>query len=239
MPVNPHFLAARAREQSNRIIAHLPRPEALLLPLHPAPAAGFIRRMCSAFRRPVAALSWPIVHFTNRHRLELGYAGNAFLDSTAPLLGDVQAWLWRLHPLFLRPSGELPNRRQPGGPMVFASARECRAALRIRRQLIALAPRMDLFAAEHVIRSYAATVSQDAQRDITREHVGRAAPEPNYYDDLLAYAEDRWRMSRDEALDTPTARLFQRLRNELLNSPNGILKVSAPSDALLAPPVPA
>jgi hypothetical protein len=240
MPVNAAFLQARAAEQANRLVAHLPHPPALRLPLR---VTGFWRRAWLLLRyrgrvvrlpSGVLALVVPIVHFTNRHRLELGWASNALLTSRAPLLGDIQRFLWRLHPWFIRPDGELPNQRRPGGVPVFAGLLARRRSARELRGIIRLGRLVDLPSAELVLRRHLCAVEQDRQAG-GESRLGRVAPEPNFFDNLIGHCARAWGMGRDEALDTPATRLYQRARDELLCSPGGHMEVFAPSDELLAP----
>lgn len=230
--ISPAFFAAREAEHRNRLLAHLPYPPILCLPIL-RPARGW-RRFWSFLCHPAPHVLCPIVHLTERHRLELTFAGNAFFTGQNPLLGDVQLFLWRLHPAFFRPDGSCPNhqRHDPRGPLDLSHGR------RARRQLARRIPHVDLFAAERIIQAYIATTGQDQQTSIPESnHTGYRSPllpDPNYWDDLLDYAMETWGMTRDEVLDTPRALIFQLHRNRLLHSPDGHLDVFSPSDRLLS-----
>ena len=225
--ISPAFFAARETEQRQRLLAYLPFPAPLRLPVL-RPARGW-RRLWSWVRHPAPQIVCPIVHLTERHRLELTVAGNAFFTGQDPLLGDVQIFLWRLHPAFFRPDGSHPNQPHQTLP---GDGRKARQAL--ARHI----PRVDLFAAERIIRAYIAQTAQDRQTSTnTSNRSGYRSPllpDPNSWDDLCDYAMATWHMSRDEALDTPRALLFQLHRNRLLCTPEGELEVFAPSDRLLS-----
>jgi hypothetical protein len=233
MPVTPKFLAARQEEQRNRLIAHLPQPPALDFPVRRPP--GRWARLLSWLRCPTSKVRVPICHLTERHRLELTFAQNAFFTDLAPTLGDVQLFLWRLSPLFMRPDGTFPNAPQ-------GSIRNSRIAIRnsarLRRHLARYIPHIDLHCAETVIQSYLATTAQDFQggedTPAGSRVRSRLLPDTNYFDDLTDYVMATWHMTRAEVLDTPRALLFQLHRNQILREPEGHLKVFAPSDRFLA-----
>lgn len=229
--ITPAFLAAREAEQRNRLLAYLPYPAALRLP-YLRPARGW-RRLWSYLRHPASHVVCPIVHLTERHRLELTLVGNAFFAGLDPLLGDVQYFLWRLHPAFCRPDGSCPNR-----PRFDHGPQDRRLAHRVRRHLARRIPHVDLFAAERIIRDYIASTAQDRQTAVnTSNRSGYRSPllpDPNSWDDLCDYAMATWHMTRDEVLDTPRALLFQLHRNRLLCTPGGEIEVFSPSDRLLS-----
>jgi len=228
MPVTPQFIAARQQEHRNRLIAHLPQPPALLFPIR-RPTA-FWPRLWSFLRCPQSHIRVNIVHLTERHRLELTFVQNAFFTGQNALLGDVQLFLWRLHPFFSRPDGTRPNQ--------VHSVHLQRDSHRARRRIARLIPLIDLHAAEIIIHSYLATTAQDFQSSDdtpTGSRVrSRLLPETCYFDDLCDYLMQTWHMTRAEVLDTPRALLFQLHRNRLLREPDGHLNVFAPSDRLLA-----
>jgi hypothetical protein len=113
MSPTPEFQAARRAEQRRRLLTHLGLAEPITLPLLHRP--GLVARIS-------------LVPLTERHRLELHLAGNAFFTGRAPLLGDVIQFLWRLSPHFRRPDGTYPNQPARGGWLArLRSALERRA----------------------------------------------------------------------------------------------------------------
>jgi hypothetical protein len=81
----PHqtYEQARAAEELNALLAHLPYARPLLGSL-------------------VVPLRWA-------HKLELTLSGNAFFTGIAPLRGDFFELLWRLDPFFRTGDGRFPN----------------------------------------------------------------------------------------------------------------------------------
>ena len=234
MPINDKFLAARAAERGRRLITYLPHPPALRLPL--AWPDGFWGRLGRLLRG--SHLLTVLAHYTERQRIELFFACNAFLTGLPPTHGDVQYFLWRLHPDFIRPDGELPNRRHPGQPPRYATPAEVKRSLRILRSIERLVPLVDLAPATGTIRGFLAGSEQDRQgaTDATVT-VSRVAPEPNPWDDLCEYFGRDYGLTRDEVLDSPRAWLFQLHRSHVLRTdPEGDLKIFAPSDDFLAGP---
>lgn len=226
MPVTPQFLAARAAEHQQRLITYLPRPPALRLPIHRP--RGW-RRLLRKLRYPWPSLVCPVVHLTERHCLELRVTANALLTDRAPLLGDVQKFLWRLHPWFFRPDGTFPN-LAAGAPR--PSYRQARRAL---RRLVRLVPLVDLFAAEIELNRFIAATQQDLQPPADAQPVrSRIRPEPCYYDSLAEGALRAWNLTPAQVLDLPRALVFQLQRNALLRDPSEADLVTAPSDALLS-----
>jgi len=241
MPINDKFRAARAAERGRRLITYLPHPPALWLPL--AWPAGFWGRLFRLFRG--SHLLVTVSHFTERQRIELFFARNAFLTGLPPTHGDVQYFLWRLHPDFIRPDGELPNRRHPGQPPRYATSAETKRSFRMRRRISRLGPQVDLGAAVRIISGFLAAAEQDRQgaTDAT-EAASLVAPEHFAWDDLCEHFCRDYGLTRDEVLDYPRAWLFQLHRSHVLRTdPEGELKIFAPSDELLSvastPPAPA
>jgi len=213
MPVNPAFLAARRTEQRRRLLAHLRIAPALRIP----------------FRSGRVFFLVPQCALTERHRLELIAAANAFFTGRQPLLGDVYQFLWRCHPHFLRPDGTLPN--SPGRSGWWAQFR----ALYERRALLAHVRRCDLFAAAAAIRARLAEVEQDAPGDAHETgHRSAAAPDHNYFDSLIDVLGRTHHYTPDEILDLPRALVHQLTRAQLLATSEGEISVFAPSDALLS-----
>lgn len=214
MPITPAFLAARHAEQRRRLLAHLRLAPALVIPFR----CGRVKFLVP--QRPL----------TERHRLELITAANAFFTGRAPLLGDVFQFLWRCHPSFLRPDGTLPGRPRAGWAARLRSRFE-------RRALLAHVRRCHLFAAAEAITARLAEVEQDApSQDFATVGQTRsaAAPDWNYFDGLVDVLARTYHLTPDEILDLPRALVHQLARNTTLGSPDGELAVFAPSDALLS-----
>lgn len=213
MPVTPAFLAARRTEQRRRLLAHLRLSPALRIP----------------FRSGRVSFLVPQCALTERHRLELIAAANAFFTGRQPLLGDIFQFLWRSHPHFLRPGGTLPN--SPGRSGWWAQFR----ALYERRALLAHVRRCDLFAAAAAIRARLAEVEQDAPGEAGETgHRSAAAPDHNYFDSLVDVLGRTYHYTPEEILDLPRALVHQLSRAQLLTTPDGEISVFAPSDALLS-----
>lgn len=226
MPVNPKFLAARAAERRNRLLAHARPILPLVLPLR---------------GRGARAFSVPQRLLTERMRLDLELAENAFVTGARPLLGDVFNLLWRMHPEFAVPCAErLFAVRQLDGRRfrflrvwyAFGSLRTAR----IHRWLTRRVAACDLFAAERLIRERLDDAEQDAP-GYDGSCSGRrslAAPEFCYYDELVSFFGETYHLAPDEVLDLPRALVLQIYRNRVLSQPDGELNVFAPSDVLLS-----
>lgn len=226
MPINEKFLAARAAEHRNRLRTHIGLDEPIEIPyFRPNGPPG-------AFRVPQQLL-------TERMRLELQLAGNTFIVGGAPLLGDVFAYLWRLHPHFARP--------RPGRAFAVRDLQKRRgrflrvwycygsfSTARLHRWLSRQVRRADLFAAAQLIRERVAIADQDAPGaplEATRR--SPLAPDFCHYDDLVDYVASTYALAPTAVLDLPRALVHQLYRNRQLSQPDGELTVFAPSDALL------
>jgi hypothetical protein len=238
MPVNPVFLAAREQEQRNRMLTYLPWPVPLRLKTKPPKGFGpNLRRRVGLW--PSSVL-FPICHFTERHLMELNLISNAFMSGSPAIFGDIQQFLWRLSPWFMRPDGELANRRTPGQQKVFATFGQRFCALREQRRIARTVPTLHLFAAELAISGYLAMTIQDApsaggddKASKSGARRGMACPPFNAYDSLTRFCTDDLNLEASAFLDYPRAMIFQLYRARLLSEPDGILLVSDPSDRLL------
>ena len=218
MPINQNFLAARATEQRRRLLVHL----------------GFCPPLAIPFRAGRVRFLVPQVHLTERHRLELITARNAFFTGLQPLLGDVFMLLWRLHPQFLRPDGTQPN--QPPHRCTAHWLARLHASL-ARRLLLRQVRRCDLFGAADALRARLAEAEQDAGAPATGPgHRSAAAPDWNYFDGLVDVLGRTYHYTPDQILDLPRALVHQLARNATLSGPEGECAVFAPSDSLLSAP---
>jgi hypothetical protein len=230
MPVNPQFLAARAAEHRNRLLTHVGLAEPLEIPF---------RFPHSAFRLQPSAFRIPQLLLTERMRLELQLAGNAFVTGREPLLGDVFVALWRLHPEFCRPRpGRLAAiRHLDRGGLRFARlwyAYGSWRAARVHRWLSRCVARCDLFAATELIRERFAIADQDAPgAPLEATYRSPVAPGFCYYDDLVEYFATTYHLAPAAVLDLPRALIHQLYRTRQLSQPDGELAVFAPSDSLL------
>lgn len=228
MPLNEPFLAARAAEHANRLLTHLGLAAPLVLPLRRP------RRFRRAFAVPQRLL-------TERMRLELILAQNAFFTARRPLLGDVFNVLWRLHPEFRRPHPLRVGLVRDLGARRFRLLRLWRAfgslrTARAHRWLSRHVAACDLFAAEKLIVDRLALAEQDAPG--APWEPGRhsaVAPPFCYFDDLAVHLARSYGVPVAAALDLPRALVHQLWRAEQLAQPDGELNVFAPSDRLLAP----
>ena len=218
--MNPDFHAARVAEQRRRLLTHAGLAEPLTLPLR---------------SRPGCTARVALVPLTERHRLELSLAGNAFFCARAPLLGDVLQFLWRLNPAFRRPAGTCPNL-----PPTDAGRSPLRTRLRAwlaRAALARAVRRVDLFAAELAIRAWLETTAQDTLGDagpgdgfaLARS---AAAPAHCFADELVEYFARTYGLAPAAILDLPVMLVHQLLRARALGQEDGDLAVFAPSDAL-------
>lgn len=138
------FEQARAEEELNALLAHLP------------------------YARPL--LGVPVVPLRWAHELELGLSGNALFVNIAPLRGDFEELLWRLHPYFTSPDGCMPNLR-PG------ARRPGRLTVFLTRLFIWLtARRLEVHAAEIEVRDWLAAHRQDEPGGSTSEEGEAGAP---------------------------------------------------------------
>jgi hypothetical protein len=222
MPINPKFLEAREREQRNRVLAHILPQTLLRIPL----------RHGGEFAAPMQPL-------TERTRLELSLAGNAFFAGRAPLLGDVFMLLWRHHPEFCRPqldraafAADLRTKRLRFLRLWFAFGSF--AAAVANRHLASLVRRCDLPGATRALHAWLATADQDAEEAAPDgTHRSRLAPPPCWPDQLVAYFTAHCHLTPQEALDLPVAVVNQHFRHRALSAPDGEINVIDPSDALL------
>lgn len=201
----PTFEQARAREEENRIIAHLP------------------------YARPL--LGQPIVTLTWRHCLELTLARNAFFTNQAPELGDVFDFIWRLHPAFFRPDGTRPN--LPEGARIVARWRCAlvRAALAARVRRFSLAAARAAVEA-WIDASYQDMPTESTNKNGSEASaVSRLSPRLTWFDSVVAQYEAGGH-SRHYALDLGVALSFQMMRARLIASGEGARCV-APSDKLI------
>lgn len=207
MPVNEKFLAARAAEQRNRLIAYLPGPE---------PVCGVLIR-----------------HLTPRASAELSIAGNAFAVGGVPSLGDVFQFLWRLHPAFARPHRILRGRRVWQLVAAYGlrtGLARARLASQVRRLVLADAVR-------EIEAYLAAVNQDRPPQDVKAKNkpVSRVTPPPCWLDNFaLHFSGLIPNLSPDAVIDLPLARLFQLEREHRLRQPEGELDVFDPSDALLS-----
>jgi hypothetical protein len=224
MPINSKFLAARIAEHQHRLQTHLGLAEPMLLPL-----AGNGR---TAFTVPQALI-------TERMRLELTLAGNAFLCGGEPGHGDLFVYLWRLHPEFCRP---LPHRvpalrrwgHAPGRFLLNWYAYGRLRPARLQAWLVRQCRRADLPAAAALVAARLALADQDAPgADLETTRRSLVAPPFCYFDDLVDYVSRTYHVPPGAVLDLPRALVHQLYRNRLLSAPDGELSVFAPSDALL------
>ena len=97
-----------------------------------------------------------LVPITDQHRNELDYIDNAFLtDATAGPL-DFQYFVWRLHPDFIRPNGEMPNQTRPGERPHFATWAQRRRAVSARYVIGRLIPHVEPKESEIILRRWLA-----------------------------------------------------------------------------------
>lgn len=243
MPITPQFLAARAAEQRARITTYLPYPAPVQIAVQP-PSFRFwrIARLTLWLLTARRWLLFPVTHYTERQRLELLMVtgSNAFLSRDTPLLGDVFQILWRLHPDFIRPDGELPNHRHPGQPPRYATFTERLRSLWCRRQLRRSVRRLNLSSATATLRAFLARAEQDAptSEDYTirgpRRSISERAPAHCAPDELCDYYLRDYALTRDEVLDSPRAWLHQLHRSRTLSEdPDADIKLIAPSDSIL------
>lgn len=223
MPINPQFLAARAKEQSARLLTYLPWPRPIVVTLRSR--GGWLSWWP---RNPVTS---PVVHFTERHHVELTFAQNAFVIGARPLRGDVFQFLWRLHPEFMRPDGTLANQGHRR-----ATWCERRRARRVQKALHRAARLCDLDHTAIALRAYLSAVELDANAYIAdekpRKRRGLAVAPHNYFDDYTEYMARTYGLTPEAAMDMPRALSFQWQRQRaLLAEPEF---VSDPSDELLA-----
>jgi hypothetical protein len=196
----PEIQAALDDEQRSRLLAYLPCAPDLL--------------------------GCPVVHFTPRIRLELELADNAFLAGREPRAVDVFALLWRLHPLFRRPDGTMPNARRPRSRSPLLRLRSLRARRRIARKTRLLL--LPLAAA--LIASYLSAVFRDRPAGTLSEHEPRSLipkPAPHWLDDLTDYFAARYGWSIDAILDTPQPLLLQLWRAHAIAAGIEIIDPSA------------
>lgn len=205
--LSPELAAARAAEQRRRLIAYLPQSEPIVL-------------RCGD--REVAC---PVVHLTERHRLELTLAGSAFFAGRAPLLGDVFQLLWRLHPDWRRPLHPSwlrvhPSRRArplPRWRSIVAYGRGSGAA---HAWLARVVQRCDLYGAAAAIETWIEHQYQDepaARVDDTRA-AEPAAPGPARClpDVVTRHFARAMGIDPRQVVDVPIALLHQWHREELL-----------------------
>lgn len=212
---------ARARERVYRMLSHLHVAPLLEIPmLNPR-------------------LRWRIqlTPLTERKRLELVLAANAFFNGRAPLLGDVFVFLWRLHPHYTAPRAErraviddLPHRRFRLLRLWWAFG-SLKTAL-IHRSLTAKVQRCDLFGAATAIREFLADAEQDAPTSESEDVQSTCAPQRCHADELCAYFMKYYHMTHAEVMDAPCALLNQIYRSEQLNRPNGEVLVMDRSEEL-------
>jgi hypothetical protein len=219
MSPTPEFKAARRAEQRRRLLTHLGLAEPITLPLLHRP--GLVARIS-------------LVPLTERHRLELHLAGNAFFTGRAPLLGDVIQFLWRLSPHFRRPDGTYPNQPARGGWLA-----RLRSALE-RRALAQAVRRCDLFAADRAITTWLMAAGQDepgapcAEDSATPARRSHLAPQHCFADELVEAFAARYQLAPATVLDLPVALVNQLLRARLIHTEDGELALFAPSDSLLS-----
>ncbi|HVT74585.1 MAG TPA: hypothetical protein VHD61_15735 [Lacunisphaera sp.] len=203
MPAQPPtFEEARFREEQNRLLAYLP------------------------FSRPLLGL--PVVTLTWRILLELTLAGNAFVRPVEPTRDDVYQFLWRLHPCFRRPAGDLPNLPagsfQPSRWRCFLARVDCwRVSRHYRPNAI-----------EFQIRRWLEEARQDAPRnDRGDSEVSSLEETVNQFDDITACFSPRGYLP-GQILDLGVAWSLQQVRAEGLNSPDPKLRgrFISPSAAL-------
>jgi hypothetical protein len=174
------------------------------------------------------------VPLTERHRLELHLAGNAFFTGRAPLLGDVIQFLWRLSPHFRRPDGTYPNQPARGGWLA-----RLRSALE-RRALAQAVRRCDLFAADQAIAEWLNATGQDepgapcAEDSTPQKPRSPLAPQHCFADELVETFAARYQLPPAAVLDLPVALVNQLLRARLIHTEDGELALFAPSDSLLS-----
>ena len=225
MPINDKFLAAREQEMRNRYMAHLKLAHPIELRMLPDGDRATTR----------------MIPLTERHRVEMRFIRNAFFTGTAPLLGDVFLFLWRLNPDFCRPTParawavrELVRKSFHFQRLWFALGTWRSAAA--HRRLTRLVRRCDLFAAEEAIYAWLGIAEQDAPGVPTDEplRASRIKPQSCYPDHLVEYCTHKYNMSPTAILDAPCALLYQLYRAHILSLPDGELEVFAPSDRLLS-----
>ena len=220
MSPTPEFQSARRAEQRRRLLTHLGLAEPINLPQLHRP--GLVARIA-------------LVPLTERHRLELHLAGNAFFTGRAPLLGDVVQFLWRLSPHFRRPDGSFPNSPHRSGWLAGLRSR-------LERRVLAGAVRKcDLFAAERVICAWIESAAQDepgtpcAEDSPTPGRRSTISPQHCYADELVESFASRYQLTPAAVLDLPIALVNQLLRARLIHTEDGDLALFAPSDSLLRP----
>lgn len=205
-PMNAAFTAARAREDRLRLEAHLP-------------FAGDI-------------LGVRQVPLTWRHLIELSRAGNAFFHAAEPTADDVFDYLWRLHPAFRRPDGELANLNHAA--LTRGAPRPSRFVSWCARLFVSsIARRISPNLLEKCIRSRIADAFMDRPSGSKDEaaHVSPLLALPTWYD--LAVSELGL-----GAIEYPVALTFQALRVRGIQ--HGHADQYIPPSASLAgpPPVP-
>ncbi|MBC7367563.1 MAG: hypothetical protein H7343_12280 [Undibacterium sp.] len=226
MPVNAKFLAARASEHRRRLLTHMGLAEPITLPLRSGRASARVR----------------VVPLTERHRIELALAGNAFFSGRAPLLGDVFIFLWRLSPDFRKP-------RPAFAPLVAGLDRKHCKFLRLwlalgsfraamaHRALAQAVRHCDLFSAEAALLLWLRHTAQDElgeSADGEGKIIARspAAPAHCYADGLADVLARSYHLRPADALDLPVAMVNQLMRAAALSQAEGECAVFAPSDEL-------
>jgi hypothetical protein len=207
MPVNAKFLAARAAEQRNRLIAYLPGP---------APVCGVMIR-----------------HLTPRAAAELSLAGNAFAASTPPLRADVFQFLWRLHPAFERPRRIAPGATLLRSVRAYgfrAGLARWRLARYVHRYSL---PGAIAEIRAYLSTVYQDAPGDDDPG--TRAARSLVRPPMCWVDNYtLHFLRILPGLTPETMVDVPLARLFQLDREHRLRQPDGELNVFDPSDRLLS-----
>jgi hypothetical protein len=234
MPINKVFLAAREIEQRNRLITYLPWPAPLRIATRPPRGLlGWLIRLAGL--RPASRV-FPIRHLTERHLMELRTVGNAFVVGGGVRPVYIALFLWRLHPLFIRPDGELPNRRT-SSERAYATAGQRLAAWRARRQIARWVKELLIGDAVRVITDYIEVTQQDAPDDgddvPKKGGRGAACPPFNTWDGLVTFCAERFHFDPLGVLDLPRSLIFQSYRHHLLQQPDGALMVCDRSDKYL------
>ncbi len=147
---------------------------------------------------------------------------------------DVGAFLWRLHPLFTRPGGELANRTY-GAAHHYAGPLERFASLRARLRLVRVLSQIDLADAIARIVEYIETTAQDAPCAADEDERPAACAPLDAFDGLISFCIRTFRSEPLTVLDQPRALIFQLFRSHRLAAPDGDLDVLDPSDKYLDP----
>lgn len=201
------FELARGEERTNRLLAYLP-----LAP-----------RLCGQ----------PAVPITARHVYEFEASRNPLFMGGRPNLNDIEALLWRLHPDFRRPTGELPNltgnRPRPSWLRCWFAHR--RIVRHIGRR------EFNILASLVEIKGRIATSYQDQAADVSDGKGLRSplAADRHWIESFFIFFCGEFGWSTDVVLDSPISRLFQ-LYREYCFCRGIAAPFIAPSDGLIGPP---